>query len=104
MKLIHSSLILALFLNTNQALRMTSLDEDPQAENLKNQVKDMVEVLGKRNSVTDMKIAVLEAEKQLNNQSATPSDPPAAAKQPEPAAPQPVNYKEYYEADQRRKA
>ena len=98
---------MALFLNQNvDALRITSRDDsDPKAENLKNQVKDMVEVLGKRNSVTDLKIAVLEAEKALDKTvpvappaDATPAPTPAA-KQPEPPVQQPIDYKGYYEAD-----
>ena len=43
---------------------------------LKTEVKDMVEVLGKKHSITDMKIAVLEAEKELNEKTAAETPVP----------------------------
>ena len=82
MKFTQLSLILALYFNQEvDGLRITARKD----VTLSNQVKDMVEVLGKRHSIQDMKIAVLEAEKDLNEKSAAETPVPLPSE--EAAAP-----------------
>ena len=75
MKFTQLSFILAAYFSHDvNGLRIIAKDDN--MNHLKTEVKDMVEVLGKKHSITDMKIAVLEAEKELNEKTAAETPVP----------------------------